>query len=114
MSVPSPSGCICDRAGEFLTHRFPTAINPECAVHGIQKWPASTPIVSRSQFVQGVLLMRGEQFEDGKDRLVVPQSTTDDEVADAERTMAEHNERMAEFDRLTEIVTRSMSRGGAR
>lgn len=82
------------------------AIQPEF------KLPADTPLVTRSPGVpEGrALVMEGHMFEDGKRRLILPQATPDNVVAEATQTLEEqeaHLERIRRLIRVVAVMTTS-------
>jgi hypothetical protein len=102
--------------GRYHTHLGGEAHSPEQEHDVIEittdadfKLRSDTPLVTRSPFVKGeMLLMKGEQFADGRTRIIVPQSTDD---ATVERMTAqleahsEHMKRMAKMIAAVESLT---------
>jgi uncharacterized membrane-anchored protein len=75
------------------------------------KFPADTPRVSRSPFVERgkAIVIEGSQFEDGQRRLIVSQGVSDEDAAkitdfltEAETEQARIAEQVAIFERLME------------
>lgn len=70
------------------------------------KLRADQPLVTRSPFVKGeMLLMKGEQFADGSTRIIVPQDTDDATVERMTNQLEAHNTHMERMDKMIAAVT---------